>query len=144
MATSEVLSAGANAPPRPEADLGGLAWLRHGLWAFVLVAGVGAAAMTVASEGLNGLGTPNGLKVVIGWTFAASGLYAWGRRPENRLGPLMTMVGCIYLLAQILIQAHVSHLFTAGIWLSELTPVRRDLESVFLELTSGTELGGDR
>ncbi|WP_243059717.1 ATP-binding cassette domain-containing protein [Nocardioides sp. SR21] len=30
----------------------------------------------------------------------------------------------------------------AGIWLSELTPVRRDLESVFLELTSGTDLGG--
>lgn len=40
----------------------------------------------------------------------------------------------------------------AGIWLSELTPVRRDLESVFLELTAGTDLnstqgteqGGDR
>jgi ABC-2 type transport system ATP-binding protein len=32
----------------------------------------------------------------------------------------------------------------AGIWLSELTPVRRDLEAVFLELTAGTELGGDK
>jgi ABC-2 type transport system ATP-binding protein len=32
----------------------------------------------------------------------------------------------------------------AGIWLTELTPVRRDLEAVFLELTAGTELGGDR
>lgn len=31
---------------------------------------------------------------------------------------------------------------TAGIWLSELTPVRRDLESVFLELTAGDTLGG--
>lgn len=30
----------------------------------------------------------------------------------------------------------------AGIWLTELTPVRRDLEAVFLELTAGTELGG--
>jgi signal transduction histidine kinase len=120
LATSEVLSAGANAPPKPEPfPLDSLTWLRHGLWAFVLAAGVGAGAMTVASEGFNGLGTPNGLKVVIGWTFAASGLYAWGRRPENRLGPLMTMVGCVYLLAQILIQAHVSHLFTAGIWLSD-------------------------
>ena len=29
----------------------------------------------------------------------------------------------------------------AGIWLTELTPVRRDLEAVFLELTAGTELG---
>lgn len=32
----------------------------------------------------------------------------------------------------------------AGIWLSELTPVRRDLESVFLELTSGTEMGAEQ
>lgn len=31
----------------------------------------------------------------------------------------------------------------AGIWLTELTPVRRDLEAVFLELTAGTELGSD-
>lgn len=33
---------------------------------------------------------------------------------------------------------------SAGIWLSELTPVRRDLESVFLELTSGTEMGAEQ
>jgi ABC-2 type transport system ATP-binding protein len=32
----------------------------------------------------------------------------------------------------------------AGIWLTGLTPVRRDLEAVFLELTAGSELGGDR
>ena len=32
----------------------------------------------------------------------------------------------------------------AGIWLSELAPVRRDLESVFLELTSGTEMGAEQ
>src|SRR4051794_23831413 len=30
----------------------------------------------------------------------------------------------------------------AGIWLSELTPVRPDLETVFLELTAGDQLGG--
>ena len=32
----------------------------------------------------------------------------------------------------------------AGLWLTELTPVRRDLEAVFLELTAGTELGATR
>ncbi|HYF72661.1 MAG TPA: ABC transporter ATP-binding protein [Nocardioides sp.] len=32
----------------------------------------------------------------------------------------------------------------AGIWLTELTPVRRDLEAAFLELTAGSELGGGR
>ena len=89
-------------------NLQNLTWLRRGLWVFVLAAGAGAAAMTLANEGLDGLDTPNGLKVLIGLAFAASGLYAWGRRPENRLGPLMTIVGCTYLLAQILIQAHVS------------------------------------
>jgi signal transduction histidine kinase len=93
--------------------------LRLGLWVFVLAAGAGAAAMTLMNEGLEGLGTPNGLKVLIGCAFAGSGLYAWGRRPENRLGPLMTAVGCTYLVAQILGQAHVDHLFTAGIWLSD-------------------------
>ncbi len=30
----------------------------------------------------------------------------------------------------------------AGIWLTELTPVRADLETVFLELTAGDQLGG--
>jgi ABC-2 type transport system ATP-binding protein len=30
----------------------------------------------------------------------------------------------------------------AGIWLSELTPLRPDLETVFLELTAGDQLGG--
>jgi ABC-2 type transport system ATP-binding protein len=30
----------------------------------------------------------------------------------------------------------------AGIWLSELTPLRPDLETVFLELTAGEQLGG--
>jgi ABC-2 type transport system ATP-binding protein len=30
----------------------------------------------------------------------------------------------------------------AGVWLTELTPVRADLESVFLSLTAHDELGG--
>jgi ABC-2 type transport system ATP-binding protein len=33
-------------------------------------------------------------------------------------------------------------LAAAGIWLTELTPVRRDLEAVFLELTAADTLGG--
>ena len=122
MATSEALSASANLPPRPElssARTRSLTWLRRALWPFVLVAGVAAAAMTVSSEGLDGLGTPTGLRVLVGWAFAGSGLYAWGRRPENRLGPLMTVVGCTYLVAQILTQADSSLLFTLGIWLAD-------------------------
>jgi ABC-2 type transport system ATP-binding protein len=33
-------------------------------------------------------------------------------------------------------------LSTAGVWLTELTPVRADLESIFLEVTEGEQLGG--
>jgi signal transduction histidine kinase len=75
--------------------------------------------MTVASDGLEGLDTTRMLAVLVGLAFAASGLYAWGRRPESRLGPLMTVVGCIYLTWQILVQADASVLFTAGIWISD-------------------------
>ena len=120
--TSETLSASANALPRTEPDPGrlrSLTWLRRGLWLFAAAAAAGAVAMTLANEGLAGLETPYGLKFLVGLAFAGSGLYAWGRRPENRLGPLMTAVGCVYLLAQILVQAHASSLFTAGIWLSD-------------------------
>ena len=122
MATSETLSTSASVPSRSEPDRGdvrSLTSLRHGLWLFVLAASAGAVAMMLANEGLEGLETPYGLRFLIGLAFAGSGLYAWGRRPENRLGPLMTAVGCIYLLAQILIQAHASTLFTAGIWISD-------------------------
>jgi signal transduction histidine kinase len=122
VAMSETLSGSASAAPRSEPDSGRprrITWLRRGLWLFVVAAGAGAAAATLANEGLEGLETPYGLRFLVGLAFAGSGLYAWGRRPENRLGPLMTAVGCIYLLAQILSQAQTSALFTAGIWLSD-------------------------
>jgi signal transduction histidine kinase len=122
MATSEAHSASASFSPRPEHGRTGVrsrTWLRRGLWLSVLAAGAGAVAMTLANDGLDGVDTTTGLRFLIGWAFAGSGLYAWGRRPENRLGPLMTVVGCIYLVAQILTQAHAAPLFTAGIWLGD-------------------------
>ena len=73
MSTSEVLSANANSPPRPGPDslhVLNVAWLRRGLWLFALAAGAVSLAMTVSNEGFDGLGTPNGLKVLIGWSFA--------------------------------------------------------------------------
>jgi signal transduction histidine kinase len=75
--------------------------------------------MTVAGDGLDGVDTTGMLAILVGVAFAASGLYAWGRRPDNRLGPLMTVVGCIYLTWQILVQADTSLLFTVGIWISD-------------------------
>jgi signal transduction histidine kinase len=121
MATSETVSAGADSAPGRESNRVGRdwEWVRPCLWLLVLVGGLTAAAMMLATEGLAGVGTPNGLKFLVGWAFAGSGLYAWRRRPENRLGPLMTFVGCTYLAAQILSQAHTSSLFTWGVWLGD-------------------------
>ncbi len=36
--------------------------------------------------------------LVVGWGFAGTGLYAWARRPENNIGPLMCAVGFAWLL----------------------------------------------
>ncbi len=33
------------------------------------------------------------LILTAGWGFAGTGLYAWDRRPDNNIGPLMTAVG---------------------------------------------------
>jgi signal transduction histidine kinase len=35
------------------------------------------------------------------WTFLVAGLAAWLRRPRNRLGPMMIVVGCAMLLRQL-------------------------------------------
>jgi hypothetical protein len=75
--------------------------------------------MTAYDSSLDAVDASLVLSVLVGLTFAGSGLYAWGRRSENRLGVLMTVVGCTYLVWHILIQAHSSSLFTGGIWLSD-------------------------
>jgi signal transduction histidine kinase len=121
MATSETVSADADLPPIVGSDPMRSSWtyVRPVLWLLVPAAVATSATMTLTAHGLDGLGTPNGLKFLVGGAFAGSGLYAWRRRPENRLGPLMTVVGCTYLAAQILIQVHTSPLFTWGLWLGD-------------------------
>ena len=120
MATSEALVVGTDATHSHQRarDLR-TRWFRRVLWPLVAVGGVGVLAMTVADGGLDAVDTTTVLAVLVGLAFAGSGLYAWGRRPENRLGPLMTVVGCTYLVWQILVQSQSSFLFTAGIWLSD-------------------------
>jgi signal transduction histidine kinase len=120
--TPEAFVAGTDDAPRrdgPSHNFQATRWLRRALWPLVLVAGAGVLAMTVADGGLEAVDTTTVLAVLIGLAFAGSGLHAWGRRPENRLGLLMTVVGCSYLVWQILVRADSSLLFTAGIWLSD-------------------------
>jgi signal transduction histidine kinase len=39
------------------------------------------------------------LGLFVGWSFIGVGLYAWSRRPQNRIGPLMTATGFLWLFS---------------------------------------------
>jgi signal transduction histidine kinase len=70
----------------------------------VAVAGAGMVFLVLGSAGTHSPGSfaSRGRYLVylllIGWGFAGSGLYAWSRRPGNRVGPLLTATGGAWLL----------------------------------------------
>jgi signal transduction histidine kinase len=58
--------------------------------------------------------------VLASWSFTVSGLIAWRRRPENRLGPLMALLGVLWLVGQLMFDPDSPPLvFTAGLILSD-------------------------
>jgi signal transduction histidine kinase len=62
-----------------------------------LAAGVGVSLVALTSDQV---GTPVAWAIAgpaVGWTFVATGLYAWHRRPENRTGALMVLLGFAWL-----------------------------------------------
>jgi len=56
---------------------------------------------------------------VVAWSFVVAGLVAWNRRPDNRTGPLMTLVGFAWLCAG-LTESPNDLSFTAGMILGSL------------------------
>lgn len=61
------------------------------------------------------------LALLVGWEFAGVGLFAWWRRPENRVGQLMTIVGFAW--------------FANGAWVSSnalLHTIGLDLDGLYL------------
>jgi signal transduction histidine kinase len=50
----------------------------------------------------------------VGGSFIASGLIAWQRRPDNRTGMLMALVGFLFLLEPLLIEVDSSYAYTLG------------------------------
>jgi len=60
------------------------------------------------------------LEVLVGWSFAACGTFIWARRPANRLGPLMTLVGMLWLLGRTMTLVPNAVVYTAGLWLTDL------------------------
>src|SRR5436190_443353 len=81
------------------------------LVAFVL--GVGAVLVVLNGGHNSHRGAYAALALGIGWGFTGTGLYAWGRRPESNIGPLMIAVGLAGLL-KALAFSNDSLVFTIG------------------------------
>lgn len=88
----------------------------------VLLTSAGALGLGMlvgnAQSGPLALGTV--LQVLVGWSFAACGIFLWARRRANRLGPLMATVGFLWLLGRTMTLVAIPVVYTAGIWLTDL------------------------
>ena len=60
------------------------------------------------------------LLVLPGWSFVACGTLVWAQRPGNRLGPIMTGVGMLWLFGRAGQMSSVPVVWTTGIWLTDL------------------------
>ena len=92
----------------------------------------GLRALLLVAAGALGLGMLAGktrlapldpglvLEVLVGWSFAACGIFLWARRRASRLGPLMATVGFLWLLGRTMTLVPIPVVYTAGIWLTDL------------------------
>jgi signal transduction histidine kinase len=86
---------------------------------FVTAAVLGLAI--VVARALDGTLAPGTLlQVLVGWSFAACGVFLWGLRPANRLGPLMATAGMLWLVGRTLLLVQHPVASTAGMWLADL------------------------
>ena len=71
------------------------------LAALGVVMGVAAVAVILTSHHMSNRGVWAVAGGILGWSFVGTGLYAWWRRPENRTGALMTLIGFLWFLAPL-------------------------------------------
>jgi signal transduction histidine kinase len=90
---------------------------RHVVWFLAVFAAGGSLALTGSFRGLDGFDFQTLLEFAVGCSFVVSGLVAWSRR-ENRLGPLMTLIGFTWF-ARPLVNVDSSFVFTGAIWLQD-------------------------
>ncbi len=91
--------------------------LRRSLVALAILAfaiGAGATALILSSDHSSPRGLEVALILTAGWGFVGTGLYAWDRRPGNRVGPLMTAIGFTWFLAALQ-SSSVPALFAIGV-----------------------------
>lgn len=60
------------------------------------------------------------LAVLVGWSFVGCGTFLWARR-HIRPGPFMVAFGMLWLVGRSLLLAQQPILFTAGLWISDLS-----------------------
>ena len=102
---------------RPLSDLMTAPSVRRAAWFVSALAAAGSLTLTAALLGREGFDRQTVLEFLVGCSFAVSGLVAWGRR-ENRLGPLMVLVGLTWF-ARPLAGVDSSIVFTGAIWLTD-------------------------
>src|SRR5918992_294662 len=81
--------------------------------------GLAALALVTTSEGEADSAAWIVLALTLGWGFAGAGIFAWWRRPENRVGPLMTLVGFMWFLGSLL-SADAAWAYTVGVLVGTL------------------------
>src|SRR3954453_19764677 len=89
------------------------------LWAVTIAAELGALRPEIVGSGPS----PPAWEVaflLIGGSFAACGLVAWRRRPENRSGRLMVLTGLSFLAGPLLEQFDAPVMQTLGLLLGDL------------------------
>ncbi len=84
-----------------------------------LALGLAALALATASDRESDPTVWIVLALTLGWSFAGAGIFAWWRRPENRTGPLMTLVGFMWFLGA-LNAADSAWAFTLGLLVGAL------------------------
>src|ERR671919_497919 len=91
--------------------------LALGLAAVAIGGGASTLILTEARAGFSEVELA--VSVLAGWSFIGSGLLAWTRRPENRTGPLLMLVGLTFF-AGLLNSADHDALNTLGAWVRPL------------------------
>ena len=66
-----------------------------------LAFGLVVAWLTLVSDHVEDRGFEAALRLLVGWSFIGTGLYAWWRRPENRTGLLMAAVGFAWFATSV-------------------------------------------
>lgn len=78
-------------------------WTRIALAAAGFVAGVVPLVLALRIPAANHRVLLAAFGPLIGWTFIGTGLYAWARRPANRIGPLMVAVGFSFCVGSLIV-----------------------------------------